>query len=125
MLPFNQMVAPAKPYLEWMYQDTCTIIEHQKVKNEDGSTTFKDVVVLEDEKCRLSYKTDLIAGNTESASPLKEDIELFISPDIEIKPGSKLMITHLGVTTEFKRSGEPARYNTHQEIHLELFKGWT
>ncbi|HBG1494195.1 TPA: hypothetical protein KPH48_002465, partial [Clostridioides difficile] len=45
-------------------------------------------------------------------------IKLFISPDIEIKAGSKLIIND----KEYVRSGESAIYPNHQEIILELFK---
>jgi hypothetical protein len=48
-----------------------------------------------------------------------------IAPEIHVKPGSKLTITQNGVTTEYKNSGEPALFDTHQEIILELFKGWS
>lgn len=123
MFSYNKVVVRAA--YEQLYQDTCNIIEKQEVENPDGSTTHAEVVVHEGIPCRISYKTDLIAGNTESASPLKEDIELFINPDIEVKPGSKLEITHLGTTTAYSRTGEPAKYDTHQEVHLELFKRWT
>jgi hypothetical protein len=41
-----------------------------------------------------------------------------------VKPGSKLTITQNDMTTEYQSSGKPAFYSTHQEIVLELFKGW-
>ena len=50
--------------------------------------------------------------------------KLFISPDITIKPGSKITVTQTGVTTEYTGSGVPAVYPTHQEIMLELFESW-
>ncbi|HBG5847838.1 TPA: hypothetical protein OUL20_003776, partial [Clostridioides difficile] len=54
---------------------------------------------------------------------LEQKIKLFISPDIEIKAGSKLIITNQNnITKEYIRSGEPAIYPNHQEIILELFK---
>ncbi|TQX28014.1 hypothetical protein D1N55_18385, partial [Clostridioides difficile] len=49
---------------------------------------------------------------------LEQTIKLFISPDIEIKAGSKLIIND----KEYVRSGESAIYSNHQEIILELFK---
>lgn len=123
MLSYNPLVVRAA--YEQLYQDTCTIYEYQEVENPDGTTGFSEVAVEEDIPCRLSYQTDTTAGNTESASPLKENIELFINPELEIKAGSKLSITHLKRTIDYERTGEPARYDTHQEVHLELFKGWT
>ena len=124
MLSQTQMVKVRKA-IESMYKHICTITEHQKFTKENKSTGFKDVVVLENQRCRLSYKTINNANQTETASSMVQVIKLFIAPEIKVKPGSKLTITHNGVTTEYKNSGEPAIYDTHQEIILELFKGWT
>lgn len=124
MLPKNQMVK-ARKAIESLYDDVCTITEHQKVKKENKSTGFDDVVVLENQPCKLSYKTVTSAKPTETAaSSIVQSTKVFIAPEIKVKPGSKFTITHKGVTTEFKNSGEPAIYDTHQEIVLELFKGW-
>ena len=114
----------ARKAIEALYDDTCTITEHQKVKKENMSTGFVDVVVLENQPCRLSYKTVNNANQTETASSIIQITKVFIAPEIEVKPGSKLTITHKGLVKEYKNSGEPAIYDTHQEIVLELFKGW-
>ncbi|MGO0854089.1 hypothetical protein ACTPDQ_21135, partial [Clostridioides difficile] len=54
---------------------------------------------------------------------LVQTIKLFISPNINIKAGSKLIITtQNNITKEYIRSGESAIYPNHQEIILELFK---
>lgn len=49
--------------------------------------------------------------------------KLFISPDVAIKAGSKIIVTQHGRTTEYSNSGVPAVYPTHQEIMLTLFNG--
>lgn len=115
----------ARKAIESLYDDTCTITEHQKVQKENKSTGFADVVVLENQPCRLSYKTVTNAKPTETAAASVVQItKVFIAPEIKVKVGSKLTVTHKGVTVEYKNSGEPAIYDTHQEIILELFKGW-
>ena len=43
---------------------------------------------------------------------------------VHIKGGSKIVVTQNGRTQIFSSSGEAAVYPTHQEIILELFKGW-
>ena len=118
-------VVRVKSAIESMYGGKCTITEHQKIKKENGSTGFQDVVVLEDEPCRLSFKTINNTNQTETAaSAVVQITKVFLAPEIRVKPGSKLTITQNDVTTEYKSSGEPAFYSTHQEIVLELFKGW-
>ena len=115
----------AREAIESLYDGKCTITEHQKIKKEDKSTGFQDVVVLESEPCRLSFKTINNTSQTNTAaSAVVQITKVFLAPEIQVKPGSKLTITQNGVTAEYKSSGEPAFYATHQEIVLELFKGW-
>ena len=124
MLSKNQVVVVRKA-IEMTYIGTCTITEHQKVKKENKSTGFSDVVVLENQPCKLSYEKVTNNNQTESAAALIQTAKLFIAPEIQVKPGSKLTISQNGRTIDFKNSGEPAIYQTHQEIVLELFKGWS
>lgn len=124
MLSKTKMVK-ARKAIESLYDGKCTITEHQKVKKENKSTGFQDVVVFTDEPCRLSFKTINNTNQTDTAaSAVVQITKVFLAPEIQVKPGSKLTITQNDVTTEYKSSGEPAFYSTHQEIVLELFKGW-
>lgn len=116
----------AREAIESLYDGLCTITEHKKVKKEDKSTTFEEVVVLSEQPCRLSFQTINSTSQTETgASALTQIVKVFLAPDIQVKPGSKLTITQNNTTAEYKSSGEPAYYTTHQEIVLELFKGWS
>ena len=115
----------ARRAIESLYDGTCTITEHKSVKKTNMSTGFVDEVVFENQPCRLSYKTVNQSSPTESASKLVQVVKVFLAPEIQVKPGSKLTITQCGVTTDFKCSGQPAFYRTHQEIVLELFQGWS
>ena len=124
MLSENQVVAVRKA-IEMTYTGRCTITEHQKVKKANKSTGFEDKVVLEDQPCRLSFEKVTSNSQGETAATVVQIIKVILAPEIKIKPGSKLTITQNGVTTEYSSSGEPAIYNTHQEIVLELFKGWS
>ena len=112
--------------LESLYDGTCTITEYQKIKKENKSTGFQEVVVHENIPCRLSFKTINNTNQTDTAaSAVVQITKVFLTPEIQVKPGSKLTIKQNDVTTEYKSSGEPAFYSTHQEIVLELFKGWS
>lgn len=108
-----------------LYTDTCTVIEYQEYQKPNKSTGYHEVTVLENQPCRISFKTSNSTDNTESAAAVSQMVKVLIAPEIDIKPGSKLSITRNGVTTDYKNSGESARYDTHQEITLELFKGWS
>ncbi|WP_317076981.1 hypothetical protein, partial [Clostridium neonatale] len=82
-------------------------------------TSKKDTIVLENQPCRLSYSSVKSTNQSEVNATVQQTIKLFIAPEIEIKEGSKIIITHDGRTTEFKHSGKPAIYSSHQEIVLE------
>ena len=83
-------------------------------------TTEKDVAVLEDEPCRLSYSSVSAVDQTESAAKTAQVTKLFLSPDVQIKPGAKITVTQAGAVRTFECSGVPAVYPTHQEIVLKL-----
>ena len=118
-------VVKARKAIESLYNGTCTITEHTKVKKENKSTGFVESMVLENQPCRISFSTINSTSSTETgASALVQVVKLFIAPEVKVKPGSKISVTQNNVVTEYQNSGEPAFYSTHQEIILELFKGW-
>ena len=124
MLSQAQVVRIRKAF-EKMYIGKCTVYEYQKVTKPNHSTGFEEVPIIENQPCKLSFKTISHSKETDSTNSISQVIKIFISPQIEIKPGSKLVIAQNGVTTSYKNSGQPAIYSTHQEIALELFKGWS
>lgn len=109
-----------------MYSGSCTVIEHRKTKNENTKLMeWQEVTVLEDQPCRLSFDQNQPVTQLASAAAMDQKIKLFLASELAIKPGSKIIVTQNGVTTEYTYSSVPAVYATHQEILLELFKEWT
>ena len=123
MLQKTQMVRVRKA-LESSYNGKCQITEHRKIKKANKSTAFEEFVVLENQPCRLSFKTVTNASTGTTASATTQIVKLFLAPEIKVKAGSKITVTQNGVTTDYKSSGQPAIYTNHQEIILELFDGW-
>ncbi|MFL8713024.1 hypothetical protein Q3304_19805 [Clostridioides sp. GD02377] len=112
------MVSKPRKAIEMMYRDKCTIVEYQPVKDPiTKRTNNKEVVVLENQPCKLSYK-NITSTEQGKVAKLTQTIKLFISPNINIKAGSKLIIND----KEYVRSGESAIYPNHQELILELLK---
>lgn len=108
------------------YDGFCTVTEHQQVTDERSRlTTHKDVVVIQDQACHLSFKTIKSADQSDTAAAVTQITKLFIAPEITIRPGSKITVVQSGTTGEYTHSGVPAVYDTHQEIILELFERWT
>lgn len=115
----------ARKAQESTYEGKADVIEHKKVKNSKSNlTSYEDVVVLEGQPCRLSFSKITTVAQGETAAKAEQTTKLFISPDIRIKPGSKIIVTQDGITTGYTYSGVPAVYSTHQEYMLELFKEW-
>jgi hypothetical protein len=116
----------ARNVIESRYEDTCNIIELQNIYNEKSKQTVPtEVIVYENKPCQLSYKTISYNEETDTGAKKIQIVELFISPDIKINPGSKIVGTHKGIETSYKNSGEPSIYNTQQTIVLELFEKWS
>ncbi len=111
--------------IEQLYEDVCTVYEYRAIKDKKTKlTSKKETAVLEEIPCKLSFESLDVAGSSGNAAEKKISVKLFISPDVTIKAGSKIVVTHMGETTAYCSSGEPGKFTTHQEIKLELFERW-
>lgn len=119
MLQADKLVGIQKKFADIMYTDVCNVYNQQKIKV-NNKTKFENVLVIENEPCRLSYDNPKIAVQTESSTNLSNNVKLFISPDIEVVEGSRIEVVREGKTYQFKCSGMPSMYPTHQEIKLGL-----
>lgn len=106
---------------ESTYCDTCNITEKVKQKI-DGVTSFREQVVVSGQECKISFESIPSTSQSDTTASMVQSVKLFLAPEIEVKPGSRIDVTHLGVTTAYKRSGKSAVYHTHQEIMLELWE---
>jgi hypothetical protein len=108
--------------LSKLWVGRCTIYEFEDVVNpETYQTTQREVVVLENEPCRLSYNYEQATNIQSGAAVVSQSITLFIRPELVIKPGSVTEITQNNVTERYNGSGQPAIYSNHQEIILQLY----
>jgi hypothetical protein len=112
--------------IESLYTGKCVITEYKEVKDlVTKITKYKTIDVLTNQPCKLSFQRINSITQTEDAANVTQIAKLFIAPEIRVQPGSKITVLQNGVTTEYKNSGEPAYYDSHQEVILELFKGWS
>ena len=115
----------ARKAIESTYEGICSIVEYGDIFDEQTKITSQgEIVVLEGQPCKLSFEKVAAAVQTETGAAVTQGVKLFLSPEITIRPGSKICATQNGVTQEYATSGVPAVYVTHQEIMLELFRGW-
>ncbi len=118
MLSKNQLVS-VRNLIEKNYRGKCTIIEKQKITKADNSIGFNDVTVYENEPCRVSFENITSSNETDSVNSISQTIKLFISPDLTIKPGSKVVVNQDNLQFVYQSTGIPAVYSTHQEILLK------
>ena len=131
MLQENQMVnvaaarKAARKAIESTYEGVCSIVEYKAVTDSETKITrHKEITVLEEQPCKLSFEKLNAVVQTDTAAAISQGTKLFISPEITINSGSKIVVVQNGVTGEYSASGIPAVYTSHQEIMLEQFKGW-
>ena len=121
------MVNAQRKALERLWKDRCTV--YHRVKVTDPNTKLTDLdekPLLQDQPCKLSFET-LNAADGDHVATVAQSVELFISPDVEIPAGCKIVVTRfndLERTFTYSRSGEPGIFTNHQEIMLEPFKGY-
>ena len=118
------MVNAHRKALERLWKDRCSVFVKEKVTDPTTHLTdFEEMPLLQDQPCKLSFET-LNSTDGDHVATVTQSVKLFISPDVVIKAGSKIIVTQHGRTTEYSNSGVPAVYPTHQEIMLTLFEGW-
>jgi len=109
-----------------MYKAQCTVYEYQSVQDTDTKISdMQEVPVLTEQPCRLSFQTITDTSMVDGAGVPSQVIKLFVAPEIVIKPGCKIVVTQNGRTINYRLAGQSAVYTNHQEIVLDLFKGWT
>lgn len=111
--------------VEETYDGRCSIYEKHSRKESVSKVTVQDEeMVRENEPCHLSFSRTSPAGGTETTATVSQTIKLFLAPEIEIKPGSRIEVTQHGRTENYARSGMAAVYSSHQEILLEVWRGY-
>lgn len=123
MLSENQVVI-ARKAMERMYFGLCTVIERVKVQKPNGASAFEESVKYQNVPCRLSVHNEnsrslrTAALNADLSYDVSITVKLFIAPELDIKPNSKIIVTQNSTTTQFLHNGFAAKYATHQELSL-------
>lgn len=108
----------------WRGKCTVTVCNNDTTDENTGRVAVGEVDTYTDEPCRISFDTVNATQPENNAANIVQSITLFIDRAVAIPEGSKITVTQNGVTAVYEKSGKPAVYSTHQEIPLELFKGW-
>lgn len=111
--------------IEATYDGSCSIyIREPKRDSETGVTSLEEVRKIENQACHLSFSSFGAAEGTDTITKVSQVIKLFLAPELVIDPGSKIEVTQHGRTEVYGQSGKAAVYFSHQEILLDLWKGY-
>lgn len=108
----------------WRGKCTVTVRNNDTTDENTGRVAIGEVDTYTDEPCRISFDTVNATQTENNAANIIQSITLFIDREVVIPEGSKITVTQNGATAVYEKSGKPAVYSTHQEIPLEIFKGW-
>lgn len=108
----------------WRGKCTVTVRNNDTTDENTGRVVVGEVDTYTNEPCRISFDTVNATQTENNAANIIQSITLFIDREVVIPEGSKITVTQNGVTAVYEKSGKPAVYSTHQEIPLEIFKGW-
>ena len=108
----------------WQGKCTVTVRNNDTTDENTGRVVVGEVDTYTDEPCRISFDTVNATQPENNAANIVQSITLFIDCAVVIPEGSKITVTQNGATAVYEKSGKPAVYSTHQEIPLEIFKGW-
>lgn len=111
--------------IEQTYDGTCEIYEQKPVKDPDTKvTSHKEIPMQEEIPCHLSFSSMPPAAASGTATDVVQTIKLFLAPELIIPPGSRIEVSQQGRTESYGQSGKAAVYSSHQEILLELWRGY-
>lgn len=121
------MVSAQRKALERFWRDRCTIIQRVKVTDPDSKLTdFEETPLLENQPCKLSFEK-LTSTDGEHTAARFQNVKLFLSPDVVIPAGCKIEVRRfndLERVFTYAHSGEAGVFTNHQEIYLDIWKGW-
>lgn len=123
---FMQAKTAHRQAVEMMYEGTCTVYEKQgSTDPKTKITSQREVPVYEEVACKLSFSKIMPVEKQAEGYRQVQTVKLFLAPEINVKPGSKIVVTQNNVTEAYKMSSLAAVYASHQEIMLDAWDGWT
>lgn len=112
---------PTRKAIERLYTGKCDIYEYQQTVDPiNKRTTQTELLVYENQPCRVSFSTIDSVDDVSNVPIKKSVVKLFIAPELNIKAGCKIKVIQHGIVKWYEASGEPAYYASHQEIVLIL-----
>ena len=118
-----------KVFENLMYNDKCTIERLTKGTNKYGTDKPQGrSVIYENKPCKFSFKNIDNPDDAQAVNiPLIKLVTVFISLDYDIKAGDYISGYRTDAVSGISQAiegicGEPNRFDTHQEIPIEIAK---
>lgn len=111
--------------IEETYDGTCRIYGMRGVKDPETKVTRQEEALVQDGvPCHLSFSGAAPAAESSTVTAVQQTIKLFLAPELVIPPGSRIVVDQQGQCESYAQSGKAAVYSSHQEILLDLWKGY-
>lgn len=113
-------------HIKKLFNATCDIYEYSDFFDDNSKITYSDLSIkYSNISCRVSYYKNISSistlKNNNFNNKIKQNVKLIIQNDINVKPGSFIIVNQNGIKTKYKNSGQPIIYSAHQEIILEIY----
>lgn len=105
--------------------DRCTVTVKEDTETPGGRTVQTEKTLFAHVPCRLIFKNIETVEESSNAARTVQATVLLLDRQYSVPAGSKITVTHEGITCEYERAGVPAAYSTHREIPLVLRKVWS
>ena len=125
MVDIRKELENIKKDIEFMYIDRCSVISYENYEDINGITRYGEILKYENLPCHLTYSNISQANSNGKYTITSQVVKLYLSPDVEIKPGSIIEILGNNKHLKYKCSGKPILTLSHQEIILEIEEGRT
>lgn len=114
----------ARKAQESLYDSKCVIFRLKNFEKPNGAAGQKKEILVDNQPCRVSKKNVSASNQTDAENSIEQIPQLFISPEVEVPPGSRVVVTQIvadrTIITEYDQTGVPSVYKTHQEILMRL-----
>lgn len=101
--------------IEATYDGICNVFTSKKVKV-DGETKTEWLPTIENKPCAFSQNKLTAVNQSDTKGEINYTAKLFIAPEINIPPGSKIVVEQYGEVYNLSQTGRPFTYPTHKEI---------
>lgn len=107
------------PIIHVLFTGICNIYETVPVvdKRSGISRGSEEKLVYEEIPCQLSHSS-LTPSESSPFPEATQQIKIFLDPDIEVKPGSRIEITQNEETAVYYATSQANRFDSHKEIAL-------